>query len=108
MTSMLQEFDPVFAALGDPSRRTVLEKLAIAGESTATKLAEDLPISRQAVVKHLARLYHARLVRSRRAGRETLYRVNPTPLAEAAQTLEALAQDWDRTLLSLKRIAEER
>ena len=102
----LDEFGDVFAALADPSRRIVLERLALAGEGTATTLAQDLPISRQAVVKHLAQLDRARLVRARRQGREMRYSVQPARLAAAAQRIEAIAASWDNTLLALKQIAE--
>jgi DNA-binding transcriptional ArsR family regulator len=102
----LDDLDDVFAALADPSRRIVLERLARAGEGTATSLAAELPISRQAVVKHLARLDRAKLVRARRSGREVRYCVQPERLAATAQHLEAIAAGWDRTLAELKRLAE--
>lgn len=102
----LDEFGDVFAALADPNRRIVLERLALAGEGTATTLAEELPISRQAVVKHLAQLHRARLVQSRRLGREVRYSVQPARLAATAQQIEAIAAGWDSTLAALKRIAE--
>lgn len=103
----LTELDEVFTALADPNRRTVLERLAGAGEATATTLAADLPISRQAVVKHLAHLDRARLVAARRHGREVRYRVQPGRLAAAAHGIEAIAAGWERTLAALKRIAED-
>ena len=107
MTGTLDEFDDVFAALADPSRRSVLERLAQAGEGTATTIAAGLPISRQAVVKHLARLDRARLVQSRRSGREVRYSVQPERLLSTAQAIEEIAAGWDRTLAELKRVAEE-
>ena len=106
MMRTLDGFGDVFSALADPNRRTVLERLALAGESTATVLSEGLPISRQAVVKHLAHLDRARLVQARRNGREMRYSVRPGRLAATAQQLEALASDWDRTLAALMRVAE--
>jgi DNA-binding transcriptional ArsR family regulator len=106
MTPALDELGDVFVALADPNRRTVLERLAEAGESTATTLAAGLPISRQAVVKHLAQLDRARLVTARRSGREVRYTVQPEQLTATAQRIEAIAAGWDRTLLALKRIAE--
>jgi DNA-binding transcriptional ArsR family regulator len=102
----LDEFGDVFAALADPNRRIVLERLALAGEGTATTLADELPISRQAVVKHLAQLDRARLVQSRRLGREVRYSVQPARLAATAQRIEAIAAGWDSTLAALKQIAE--
>jgi DNA-binding transcriptional ArsR family regulator len=106
MMQSLDAFDDVFTALADPSRRAVLERLAVAGEGTATTIAAGLPISRQAVVKHLAHLNRARLVQARRAGREVRYSVKPERLASTAQGIEEIAAGWDRTLAALKRIAE--
>jgi DNA-binding transcriptional ArsR family regulator len=107
MTQTLDEFNDVFTALADPNRRIVLERLALAGEGTATTIAEGLPISRQAVVKHLVQLDRARLVQARRQGREVRYSVQAGRLASTGQGLEAIAASWDRTLLALKRIAED-
>jgi DNA-binding transcriptional ArsR family regulator len=107
MTRALDEFGDVFSALADPNRRTVLERLALAGEGTATTIAEGLPISRQAVVKHLARLDRARLVQARRRGREVRYSVQPGRLAATARGMETIAAGWDDTLAALKRIAED-
>jgi DNA-binding transcriptional ArsR family regulator len=107
MTQSLDEFDEVFTALADPNRRTVLDRLALSGEGTATTIAEVLPISRQAVVKHLAHLDRAKLVQARRRGREVRYSLQPRRLAATAQEIGAIADCWDRTLVSLKRIAED-
>jgi DNA-binding transcriptional ArsR family regulator len=107
MMRTLDEFGDVFTALADPCRRAVLEWLALAGEGTATTIAASLPISRQAVVKHLAHLDRARLVQARRSGREVRYRVQPGRLASTAQGIEAVARGWDSTLSALKRVAEE-
>jgi len=107
MTRTLDEFSDVFSALADPNRRTVLERLALAGEGPATTIAEGLPISRQAVVKHLALLDRARLVQARRRGREVRYSVQTGRLAATAQGMEAIAASWDRTLAALKRVAED-
>src|SRR5687767_13780194 len=108
MTQTLDEYDEVFTALADPNRRTVLARVASAGEATATSIAEGLPISRQAVVKHLVVLDRARLVQARRSGREVRFSVEAVRLAATAQGIEAIAAGWDRTLAALKRIAEER
>jgi DNA-binding transcriptional ArsR family regulator len=107
VTTALDELGDLFAALADPNRRLVLERLAERGEGTATTLAQGLPISRQAVVKHLALLDRAGLVSAHRRGREVRYRVLPNRLAAAAGGLEEVAAGWDQTLLALKRIAEE-
>ena len=107
MTRSLDEFADIFAALADPNRRSVLEHLVDAGEGTATTLAEELPFSRQAVVKHLAHLERVQLVHSRRLGKEVRYRVQSGRLAATAQGIGAIAAGWDQTLTALKRFAEE-
>ncbi|MEU0835626.1 ArsR/SmtB family transcription factor [Streptomyces sp. NPDC056231] len=98
--------DSVLAALADPTRRQLLDLLAAQGEVTATKLAERVPVSRQAVVKHLAVLDAAGLVSGRRVGREVRYAVQPAALDATARWMAALAADWDRRLADIKRIAE--
>ncbi|MGW7056136.1 ArsR/SmtB family transcription factor [Streptomyces sp. NPDC054887] len=98
--------DSVLAALADPTRRRLLDLLAARGEATATTLAGPLPVSRQAVVKHLAVLDAAGLVTSGRVGREVRYAVRPAALDATARWMSALATDWDRKLAKIKRIAE--
>ena len=98
--------DGVLVALADPTRRRLLEVLAAQGEATATTLAERLPVSRQAVVKHLGVLDAAGLVSGRRAGREVRYAVRPAALDGTARWMAALAADWDRRLATIKRAAE--
>ncbi|MFD5888049.1 ArsR/SmtB family transcription factor [Streptomyces sp. NPDC060334] len=98
--------DDVLAALADPTRRRLLDLLAEQGEVTATTLAAGLPVSRQAVVKHLAVLDAAGLVSGRRVGREVRYEVRSTALNATARRLAALAADWDRRLAIVKRVAE--
>ena len=106
MTGDRQDIGTVLAALADPTRRQLLEALADAGDASATTLAGRLPVSRQAVVKHLSVLEDAGLVTAGRAGREVLYRVRPDPLAASARWLTDLAGAWDRRLAMLKRAAE--
>ncbi|WJV51327.1 metalloregulator ArsR/SmtB family transcription factor [Streptomyces flavofungini] len=98
--------DGVLAALADPTRRRLLDLLAARGEATATRLADQLPVSRQAVVKHLAVLDAAGLVSGNRVGREMRYAVRPAALDVTARWMAALAADWDRRLAAVKRIAE--
>jgi DNA-binding transcriptional ArsR family regulator len=98
--------DGVLAALADPTRRRLLDLLAAQGEATATTLAAQLPVTRQAVVKHLAVLDAAGLVSGGRIGREVRYAVRPAALDATARWMAALATDWDRRLANLKRIAE--
>ncbi|MEV2273491.1 ArsR/SmtB family transcription factor [Nonomuraea africana] len=104
--SAVEGVDSVLVALADPTRRQLLDLLAVHGEVTATTLAERLPISRQAVVKHLAVLDAAGLVSGRRVGREVRYAVRPAALDATARWMAALAADWDRRLANIKRIAE--
>ncbi|MFJ5924747.1 ArsR/SmtB family transcription factor [Kitasatospora sp. NPDC092948] len=96
----------VLGALADPTRRQLLDLLAAQGEATATALAEHLPVSRQAVVKHLAVLDAAGLVSGSRIGREVRYAVRPAALDATAQWMASLAADWDRRLANIKRVAE--
>lgn len=100
------QLDSVLSAVADPTRRGLLTELAGRGGATATALAASLPISRQAVVKHLAVLSQAGLVGSRRQGREVRYTVRPASLATTARQLAGLAAQWDHRLSEVKRIAE--
>lgn len=90
--------DVVLAALADPTRRRILNGLSAAGGGTATLLAQDLPVTRQAVVKHLAVLHEAGLVVGRKTGREVRYSLDPAPLAATARWMGELASEWDRPL----------
>jgi DNA-binding transcriptional ArsR family regulator len=103
-----QSLDPLFAALADPHRRYVVETLASRGTATATQLAAELPVTRQAVAKHLAALRAAGLVRAARRGRETRYELDPTPLGDAAGWIERVGRDWDERLNALSRHVRER
>ncbi len=97
----------VFAALADPTRRQVVASLSGAGaEVTASGLAGGLPMTRQAVAKHLAALERAGLVEPRRAGRETRYRLTPEPLEEAMAWMAQVGGEWDERLSRLSRLAE--
>jgi DNA-binding transcriptional ArsR family regulator len=93
----------VFAALADPSRRAILATLAADGPATATDLAARLPITRQAIAKHLALLAEAGLVTAEPGERRRVrYRVRSAPMQVAQQFLAALARDWDSPLGALK------
>ncbi len=94
------------AAVTEPTRRQMLDLLLERGESTATLLAGSLPVSRQAVSKHLAVFTRVGLVESQKSGRELRYRLNLDRLDLAAQSLGELAAAWDRRLLRIKQIAE--
>jgi DNA-binding transcriptional ArsR family regulator len=92
--------------MADATRRQLLTVLAARGPTTATTLADGLPISRQAVAKHLAVLSQAGLVTSSKHGRDVLFAIRTTGVTEAANWLAALAADWDGRLAAIKRIAE--
>ncbi len=93
--------DLVFAALGDPGRRRLVEAVAARGSATATELAAELPVTRQAVSKQLGTLEEAGLVRASRRGRETRYEVTPAPLQEAVAWMTQVGADWDDRLARL-------
>jgi DNA-binding transcriptional ArsR family regulator len=100
------EVDELWAAVADPTRRRLLDALLAHGEATATTLADELPITRQAVAKHLAVLERAGLVDSRRLGREVRYAVRPERLDAATEWLARVAAEWDQRLGAIKRLAE--
>ncbi|WP_342800488.1 metalloregulator ArsR/SmtB family transcription factor [Nocardia sp. No.11] len=94
----------VFVALADPSRRSVLAALAAHGPATATDLADRLPITRQAIAKHLALLTDAGLVIPEPGERRRVrYRLDSAPMQVAQQFLAALSRDWDGPLDALRR-----
>jgi DNA-binding transcriptional ArsR family regulator len=98
--------DAVLVALADPTRRHLLDLLSAHGQATATVLAGGVPVTRQAVVKHLTVLDDAGLVEASKVGREVRYSVRPDALDTTARWMSALAADWDRRLARIKRLAE--
>jgi DNA-binding transcriptional ArsR family regulator len=102
-----QPLDELFAVLADPTRRAVLERLVHDGPDTATNLATQFPLTRQAVVKHLTTLAAAGLVTSERRGREVRYRATTERLAEAIAWLLDAGAAWDRRLERLRRHARQ-
>jgi DNA-binding transcriptional ArsR family regulator len=100
------EVDELWAAVADPTRRRLLDVLLAQGEATATTLARELPVTRQAVAKHLAVLDRAGLVEGCRQGREVRYVVRPQRLDAAARSMARVAARWDERLMAIKRIAE--
>jgi DNA-binding transcriptional ArsR family regulator len=98
--------DDLWSAIGDPNRRRMLDLLLREGSGTATSLSERLPVTRQAVAKHLAVLDRVGLVHARAAGRERHYRVDEAQLARAAAQLEEVGSSWDSRLQRIKRLAE--
>jgi DNA-binding transcriptional ArsR family regulator len=95
----------VFAALADPTRRQVVRTLSRQPDLTASRLAGELPMSRQAVTKHLAALDRAGLVQGRREGRELRYTLTPAPLSDAMAWMDDVGAQWDARLA---RLAERR
>jgi DNA-binding transcriptional ArsR family regulator len=95
----------VFAALGDESRWSILASLGQA-DASASALATSLPLTRQAIAKHLAVLHDVGLVEPVRVGRELRYRVLGSALSATARKLEGIGADWDRRLSAIKTIAE--
>jgi DNA-binding transcriptional ArsR family regulator len=99
--------DELWSAVGDPTRRRLLDLLLVEGTGTATSLSEQLPVTRQAVSKHLVVLDRAGLVHGTAAGRERRYRVDDAQLARAAGQLASVGSSWDGRLRRIARIAEE-
>jgi len=98
--------DTLWSAIGDPTRRRMLDLLLSDGPGTATTLAQQLPVTRQAVAKHLGVLNRVGLVRSAPAGREKRYQIDDEQLARAVAQLESVGSAWDARLERIKRIAE--
>jgi ArsR family transcriptional regulator, cadmium/lead-responsive transcriptional repressor len=106
VSAVVEEVDELWSAIGDPTRRRVLEEILDRGAATATVVAGELPVTRQAVAKHLAVLGRAGLVEARREGREVRYAVRPQQLNAAARSVASVAAQWDARLVAIKRIAE--
>jgi DNA-binding transcriptional ArsR family regulator len=106
MSRRADENDELWAAVADPTRRRLLDALLTHGEATATMLAGELPVTRQAVAKHLAVLDRAGLVEGRRQGREVRYAVRPERLDAATRWMADVAAQWDQRLAAIKRLAE--
>ncbi len=99
------DVDAVFAALADPTRRAVMADVAARGSATATELAAERAVTRQAVAKHLATLTDAGLVAPERTGRETRYRPTPEPFTDAIAWMAEVGGRWDERLRRLERRA---
>jgi DNA-binding transcriptional ArsR family regulator len=97
---------PVFAALADPMRRSLLVNLAENSPRTATQLAQEYPITRQGILKHLNILEEAGLVAVHQKGREKRYSLTPEPLTELERWIKDLESLWDKRLLRLKTLLE--
>jgi DNA-binding transcriptional ArsR family regulator len=106
MTGEGEEADRLWAAIADPTRQRLLDRILAAGDATATALARDLPITRQGIAKHLAVLERAGLVEASRSGREVRFTVRQDRLDQATRHMTQILARWDERLASVKRIAE--
>lgn len=98
--------DELWSALGDPTRRRMLDLLLAEGGGTATTLSRDLPVTRQAVAKHLEVLHRAGMVDARPSGRERIYQVSQAQLERTVAQLSSVTAAWDARLQRIKRISE--
>ncbi|AYG03218.1 ArsR/SmtB family transcription factor [Gryllotalpicola protaetiae] len=105
MTTAAAIDDELWSALGDPTRRRILD-LLLEGAGTSTSLSERLPVTRQAVAKHLGVLDQAGLVHGTVSGRERHYEIDAAQFARAVAQLAAVGAAWDARLARIKRIAE--
>jgi DNA-binding transcriptional ArsR family regulator len=99
--------DDLWEAMADPTRRKLLDLLVARGQATATTLTADMPVSRQAISKHLVILQRVGLIDSHRQGREVRYEIREQRLAEATGALAEVANRWDRRLRAIKQLAEQ-
>ncbi len=99
--------DDLWEAMADPTRRKLLDLLVARGQATATTLTADMPVSRQAISKHLSLLQRVGLIDGHREGREVRYEVREQRLAEATSALSDVANRWDRRLRAIKQLAEQ-
>jgi DNA-binding transcriptional ArsR family regulator len=104
--SQLRRRAPVFAALGDETRLSLIAQLCEEAPCSISRLAKDSHISRQAITKHLHVLENAGIVRSEMAGRECLFTIEAQPLEEVRDYLESVAREWDEAFARLKKFVE--
>ncbi|MEV6845080.1 metalloregulator ArsR/SmtB family transcription factor [Actinoplanes sp. NPDC051411] len=98
--------DQLWSAIGDPTRRHMLDLLLADGAHTATTLSQQLPVTRQAVAKHLGVLDRVGLVRAVAAGREKRYQIDDAQFARAVAQLTSVGSAWDARLRRIRRLAE--
>jgi DNA-binding transcriptional ArsR family regulator len=97
---------PVFAALGDDTRLALVVRLSTGQRHSISELARGSPLTRQAITKHLRVLENAGIVRGIRAGRESLFHLDPEPLKQSREYLDAISAQWDDALARLKSFVE--
>ncbi len=107
VASSLKAFSPVFAALGDETRLRLVTRLCEEGPLSITRLSAGLPVTRQAVTKHLGVMEEAGLISGVRLGRERVWQLEPRRLLVAHQTLELISRRWDERLERLRRLVED-
>ena len=98
---------PVFAALGDATRLSLLTKLCAGQPYSISQLTEGSKLTRQAITKHLRVLEGVGIVRGQRTGRESLFQFDPEPIEETKEYLALVSEQWDRTLSRLKAFVED-
>ncbi len=107
MTGQQRLHAPVFAALGDETRLTIVGKLSDGQPRSISQLTEGSKITRQAISKHLQVLENVGIVHSIKSGRETLFEFDPRPVTQAKSYLDQVSDQWDKTLARLKNFVEE-
>lgn len=105
-SSRLAKTAPIFAALGDPVRLAMVARLCKEGPLPTIRLKQGIPVSRQAVTKHLRMLEDAGLVQSQRVGRDRLWQIETRQLAEVGKYLDQISSQWDATIERLRRFVE--
>ena len=103
----LADAAPVFAALGDETRLRIVAQLSASGPQSIVRLTETTDVSRQAITKHLYVLEEARLARSIRAGRESIWELQPARLEEVRRYLNDISSQWDSALERLRELVEK-
>ena len=101
-----REFAPIFAALGDETRLSLVARLSEGTPRSIAQLTKGTRLTRQAVTKHLRVLEGARIVHSVRAGRESLFELDPRPIRQVAEYAELVSAQWDQALARLKLFVE--
>jgi len=102
-----RDYAPVFAALGDPTRLSLVTRLGGGPPCSITQLTEDTQLTRQAITKHLRVLENVGIVYSTRSGRESHFALNPEPIDDIKAYLEQVSQQWDQALTRLKAFVED-
>ena len=103
----LSDAAPLFAALGDPTRLRLVERLCEDGPLSIARLSEGADVTRQAITKHLHALADAGVVRDTRAGRERIWELRPRRLEEARRCLGKISEEWDAAIGRLRAFVEE-